>query len=127
MIALTQYPHYLYAETIGLATQDENGNWLQEQSSWQLVGRCRYEVNSGGSTFKGEDGTARVFSGIVYMPLSTERLVEGANIVVATEELDGGVLSDKNAVLSRRLNGTVLISAANLYFSKGLMNCRMWT
>lgn len=127
MIVLKQYPHYLYAETVGVSFQNENGDWVQTESLWRLIGKCRYEVNSCGNTIKGEDGKTRIFSGIVYMPLNTERIVEGANIIVSTEELNNKVLESKNLALNNRLKGKILISSTNLYFSKGLMNCRMWT
>jgi hypothetical protein len=109
-----QYPHYLYILSVPSATQDANGNWInnnQDSSSWTYHSVCREETNGKGSTINGADGKAVVYSSSVYLPKSAGDIKEGTIVVVSqfNDPTDG-----------------VRIKGAALKFDRGQLSKRLW-
>lgn len=102
-----QYPHTITITTYPSGTRDEDGNPLQGTPTTTTATKCRYEPNQKAAMIVKEDGTEVVYSGTVFMPLSSLHISPGA-----TAEVKNG-----DQVLS---NGKVL------RFSKGQINMRLW-
>lgn len=76
------------------ATQDSNGRYEAEESSWQTVGPCRDEPNSKGGMIQLEDGQTTNYESIVFMPKSAVTLQTGDSIRIregATVRLQGTI------------------------------------
>jgi hypothetical protein len=101
-----QYPHTLKITTVGVGTQDGNGNW-QPGTPATVEKACRAEPNSKSATVKTDDGTAIVFDFTVYMPLYVDIIAVGSKV----EVYNGNDLLGTNTV--KRL-------------SRGQLNARVW-
>lgn len=107
-----QYPHYLFIKCQGSeSTQDADGGWTNSEPSWSFLSKCREETNGAGRQINGVDGKAIVFSSTVYMPKGTEKIVEGTEILVTSEDCENG---------PKRVQGVVL------KFSPGQLSTRLW-
>ena len=107
-----QYPHYLFVkEQSSESTQDTDGNWVTSGQSWSFHSKCREETNGAGRQINGVDGKAIVFSSTVYMPKGTEKIVEGTEILVTSEDSENG---------PKRVQGIILKYDSNQF------NCKLW-
>lgn len=107
---IEQYPHYLLVKVVTDSVQQGDGSWSVATSQWVLHSICREQTNGKGSVVNGPDGKAIVFSSVIHLPLETERIPEGTEVIVSYTE----------SVTGLRLKGQVL------KFDKGQLHCRLW-
>lgn len=107
---IQQYPHFLYVKTVNASTQDADGNWTDPSETLVLHSVCREQSNGKGSVVNGPDGKAIVFAAVIHLPLESERIVEGAEVVVCNSE----------SATDLRIKGTVL------KYDVGQLHCRLW-
>lgn len=93
-----QYPHYLFATQAGESIQDENGNWVNTDTTSGLVSMCREETDGRGSEIQVADGTYHKFSALIQLPKGAPRLDVGDNLFVAND-IDGTDVRIKGVVL----------------------------
>lgn len=87
---MEQYPHYLFAYTLGPSTQNDDGSWTVGASSWVLVSVCREEPNGAGKLVNLDDGKAVVYNSKVFMPKSASKIAAGTKIIVSeTNSIEG--------------------------------------
>ena len=105
--SVAQYPHRLIAVQYELdAVQDENGDWLQQNSS--LINQaCRAEPNSKGGFIPVADGKSYLFEWVIYLPLPVIELKIGTKVTI-------------------EWHGQKLGKGEVKRFSKGQLNARIW-
>ncbi len=121
-----QYPHYLYKRTSGEATQNANGSWVAGSGSYSLCGACREETNGKGTKVQAANGVYREYSALVQMPVDVDRIPEGTEIVVTTEEVDTAQLLNESFVETAKASGLVRLNGECLKFDQGRLHCRLW-
>ncbi len=102
-----QYPHVLTVTVSGVATKNVNGDWIKQPATTSAGMPCRAEPQNGNGLIKGADGNEVNFSWIIYLPLSTINIPQGATV----EVYEGGLLKCKEVVQR---------------FSRGQLNARVW-
>jgi hypothetical protein len=104
---VSQYPHRLIAmQYESEAVQDENGDWVPQNSS--LIDQaCRAEPNSKGGFIPVADGKSYLFEWVVYLPLPVTELKLGTKVTIEWNGQEFG-------------KGTVQ------RFSRGQLNARIW-
>jgi len=107
---IQQYPHFLYVKTVTESVQDGDGNWTDPSETLVLHSVCREQTNGKGSLVNGPDGKAIVFASIIHLPLETERIPEGSEVIVSDDE-SGSIVRIKGEVLK---------------FDTGQLHCRLW-
>jgi len=105
---MIRYPHTLNLLITSDSVQDENGNWVPSDTSWQVVGECREEPNSSSRTIILADGKAFQYSSMIYLPAGTYDL--GTESKVSITDENGNV----------RLTGNI----ARISFDR--KNARIW-
>lgn len=107
-MVVRQYPYTLkvFQETEAVFDQD-TGGWIPGTAEWVIVGKCRDEINGSGARVTTQDGENYVYSAVVYAPLTTRVIGQGAKIAV----FDGDF---------KRMEGNVV------RFGKGQLNVRIW-
>lgn len=108
---MTQYPHFLFIKQVTEATQDAEGNWSDASESWAFHSICREQTNGKGSVVNGQDGKAIVFSSVIHLPITSERIIEGTDVLISASE-------DSSAI--------VLIQGQALKFNAGQLHNRLW-
>jgi hypothetical protein len=107
---IIQYPHLLKYDIVtgGYEEVDENGDTVIVPGSKSIVEiKCRFEPNADGERIVSADGEQLEFGWIVYMPVSSPEVPNGAQIT--------GFNSDK------------VIAKGNVKrFSRGQLNARAW-
>lgn len=122
-----QYPHFLYKRTSGEAVQNANGSWVTEgEPAFTLCGACREETNGKGSKVQAANGVFREFSSLVQIPVGVQRIPEGVEIVVTTEEIPADQLLSEDFVERAKAEGIVRISGECLKFDEGRLHSRLW-
>ena len=107
---MNQYPHFLFVKQVSESTQDASGNWSNAYESWVLHSVCREQSNGKGSVINGQDGKTIVFSSLVHLPLSAEKIKENTEVLVSeTDDL-----------------GTVRIKGQALKYDVGQLHHRLW-
>lgn len=100
MVAVKQYPHFLYTLVPGGDSyQDEAGNWVETPDTWAFKTICREETNGRGTSIQGADGKALVFSSLVLLSRGAGKVANGSTIRVC---------NTKDAEFSVRIEKTVL-------------------
>jgi len=95
-----QYPHFLYKLTAGsYAAQNEEGNWVSADPTWEFHSACREETNGKGSLVQGPDGKSIVFSSLVLLPKGAAKLTEGTTVRVVNSEDPASELRIERPVL----------------------------
>lgn len=91
MVAVKQYPHFLFVLVPGGDSyQDNEGNWVEVPDSWTFHSICREETNGRGTTIQGADGNALVFSSLVLLPRGVERVANGTQVRVCDQKNENG-------------------------------------
>jgi len=108
---MKQYPHFLFVKQVSESVQDANGNWSKPTENWVFHAICREQTNGKGSLVSGQDGKAIVFSSVVHLPLNTQRVIEGSEVLVSE-------LND--------YNGPVRIQKQVLKYDLGQLHSRLW-
>lgn len=122
-----QYPHFLYRRTSGEAIQDDNGSWsTPSEAAYSLCGRCREETAGRGAKVQAANGIFREFSSLVQMPTGIERIPEGTEIVVTTEEVSPEDLLSVDFVRQAAESGKVRLAGEVLKFDVGRLHNRAW-
>ena len=122
-----QYPHFLYKRTSGEAVQDANGSWVtEEEPAFTFCGSCREETNGKGSKVQAANGEYREFSSLVQIPVVVQRIPEGTEIVVTTEEIPADELLSEDFVDRAKAEGIVRISGECLKYDEGRLHNRLW-
>lgn len=103
-----QYPYILkiFQETESVFDQN-TGDWIPGTAEWVELGNCRDEINGSGARVTTPDGENYVYSAVIYTPLSTPSIGNGAKV----EVWDGD---------EKRMSGNVV------RFGKGQLNSRIW-
>lgn len=103
------YPHTFTAQAANEGQQNESGDWgLEETEPTSVVGFCRYEPSGGHHSERiVVDGIEVIPTGIVYFGVDQTGIERGQTITIVSD-------------------GTTLVSAKIVQFSKGLFNCRAW-
>lgn len=103
-----QYPYTLKVFQETETEFDENtGEWSPGRSEWVDFGKCRDEINGGGSRITTADGENYVYSAVIYCPKTTPKIGNGAKVEVWDGE-------------EKRMSGNVV------RFGKGQLNARIW-
>lgn len=85
MAKITQYPHHLFMEAIAVDSyQDENGNWMESESSLQSLGSCREESGSN-TEYQVANGQYHKSSATIYCPKDCPTIPIGAKVFVAND------------------------------------------
>ncbi len=122
-----QYPHFLYKRTSGTATQDANGSWITEnEAAFTLCGSCREETAGKGNKIQAANGVFREFSTLVQIPVGVQRIDEGTEVVVTTQEVEVTDLLDADFVETAKASGIVRASGECLKFDEGRLHSRLW-
>ena len=122
-----QYPHFLYKRTSGEAVQDANGSWITEdEAAFTLCGACREETNGRGNKVQAANGVFREFSSLVQIPVGVQRIPEGTEIVVTSEDIPADQLLCEEFVERAKADGVVRISGECLKFDEGRLHSRLW-
>lgn len=103
-----QYPYTLKVFQESESAFDQNtGDWIPGTAEWVEIGNCRDEINGSGARVTSQDGENYVYSAVIYAPLSTETINNGAKVEVwnGTE---------------KRMSGNVV------RFGRGQLNVRIW-
>lgn len=107
-MSIKQYPYTLKVFQETEAVFDQNtGEWIQGSAQWVESGNCRDEINGSGARVTTQDGENYVYSAVIYCPLTTESIGNGAKV----EVWDGAEM---------RMKGNVV------RFGKGQLNSRIW-
>lgn len=86
MAKVKQYPHYLFRKVATEARQDEDGDFVAGEITWELYGPCREETNGKGSVVTLADGRAITFGALVQCPKGSPKIPEGTEIRVTDDE-----------------------------------------
>jgi hypothetical protein len=105
-----QYPHFLFVKNVTDSVQDDVGNWSDSSEQWVLHSVCREQTNGKGSVVYGQDGKAIVFSSVIHLPLESEKISEGTQVIV----------SNSDNVSESRISGDVI------KYDVGQLHCRLW-
>lgn len=105
---VSQYPYTLkvFKETESVFDQSTS-SWIPGTAEWVEYGNCRDEINGSGARVTTQDGENYVYSAVIYCPLSTPFIGNGAKV----EVWDGDF---------KRMSGNVV------RFGKGQLNSRIW-
>lgn len=103
-----QYPYDLKVlQEVAAVFDESTGSYIAGDSEWLDFGKCRDEINGSGARVTTQDGENYVYSAVIYCPITTEMVGNGAKI----EVWDGDIL---------RLTGNVV------RFGKGQLSVRIW-
>ena len=127
MVKTFQYPQYLYALHTGEATQSPtNGSWEPGEKAWELKSICREETNGKGHIIHTTGGDSIVFSSLIQIPVGTERINEGTEIVVTREEIEPSQLLDSDFTQEAKITGLIIAKGKCLKYDFGRLHCRLW-
>jgi len=108
---IKQYPHYLFAIVAGgESVQDDEGNWIDSETTTEFISACREETNGRGAEIQVAGGTFHQFTSLIQLPKDSPKIEVGTNIFVADDENGSDV----------RIQGVVL------KFDKGQLHNRLW-
>lgn len=107
---MKQYPHSLYVKQVSESTQDRYGNWSPATESWVFHSVCREQPSGRENVINGQDGKAIVFSSVIHMPTSANKIKTNTEVLV-TENDD---------------QGAVRIQGQALKFDVGQLHNRLW-
>ncbi|RYU93813.1 hypothetical protein [Emticicia agri] len=102
-----QYPYIVERLNVGLATQDENGNFQSNSSTWVAIGACRNE-NGRQQKFSKEDGSYLQATHLIQCPAGTLPLQAGTRIRVLESD------------------GTLRVEGEVIYATKDRFHTRIW-
>lgn len=108
---MKQYPHFLFVKVVTESVEDDDGNWSASSENWAIHSICREQSNGKGNVVNGQDGKAIVFSALVHLPLGTNRLAEGTEVLVSEKSLSSGIVRIKGQILK---------------FDAGQLHNRLW-
>lgn len=120
-----QYPHFLYTRASGEGVQNETGGWTGGEAVYEYHSRCREETNGRGTKVATADGTYRVFSALVQIPVDAARIPEGTEVIITDEDIDPAQLHNDDFV-SNATNNIIRIKGECLKFDKGRLHNRLW-
>ncbi len=107
---IVQYPHYLHAVIGGESTQDDNGNWIQQEEEVVFISKCREETNGKGTQIQIAGGSFYVFASLIQLPRGAKQVSVGTQVFVSNDESGSNV----------RVKGTAL------KFDAGQLHSRLW-
>ncbi len=127
-VITNQYPHFLYKRVSVEATQNDKGSWEDgEDAAIVFCGTCREETNGEGDKIQAANGVFREFSALVQLPVSVERVAEGTEVFVTSEQLTTPAdLLNGDFVEQAKASGTVRIVGECLKFDNGRLHNRLW-
>lgn len=127
-VITNQYTHFIYKRTSGEAVQNEKGSWVDgEEPAVTLCGSCREETNGKGNKIQAANGVFREFSALVQLPVEVQRIPEGVEIFVTSEEIETPAnLLNEDFVEQAKAEGLVRISGECLKFDEGRLHNRLW-
>lgn len=105
---IDQRPHILVSHSSTTGTYNDNGDWIPGVAVNSVPVRCRVEGNDAGREIRLDDGSAYVYSYMVYLGQDSPEYSHGQKIDLYDEH---GVLLDSVAVKK---------------FSRGQLNSRIW-
>lgn len=105
---MTRFPHNLYIADAPSATIGTTGDWSVADGSYLLVSECREEPNGSGGTVRLTDGSERMFSSMIYLPLGITGIKAGAKLYVTDQD------------------GTMRFEGEVLRFSPDQKHSRIW-
>lgn len=121
-----QYPHFLYTRASGEGVQDETGGWTGGEAVYEYHSRCREETNGRGTKVAAADGTYRVFSALVQIPVEATHIPEGTEVVITDKEIDPAQLLSEDFVSDATNSGKIRIKGECLKFDEGRLHNRLW-
>lgn len=122
----SQYYQYLYALTSGEATQTDKGSFTSGVAAWQLKAACREETAGRSTKVVTTDGISRDFKSLIQLPVGTQRLDEGTEIIVTSEEVNVTDLLDQDFIATAKSSGIIVAKGPCLKFDYGRLHCRIW-
>ncbi len=123
------YPHFLYKRVSVEATQNAKGSWEdgEEDDAIVFCGTCREETNGKGDKIQAANGVFCEFSALVQLPVSVERVAEGTEVFVTSQQIATPAdLLDGDFVEQAKASGTVRIVGECLKFDNGRLHNRLW-
>jgi hypothetical protein len=127
MVTTYQYPQYLYALRTGESTQNPtSGNWETGVGAWELKGACREETNGKGHVIHAANGGFTAFASLIQIPIGTERINEGTEVVVARDEVSPDSLLSDDFVRNAKITGLIIAKGTCLKYDFGRLHCRLW-
>lgn len=124
MVTLEQYPHFLYVLLELPASQTESGAWVQGESEWLFITKCRFEPSGGGLVEGVDGGGAYRTNGMIYAPVGIQKITEGSNIVVSRQELTESLT--KATINDGIRNGDFLFEGRCQKCDVGRLHSRLW-
>lgn len=124
-----QYPHHLYVLSCNEdAEQDANGSWqsTDTDATAKYIGVCRDETNGRSTEENVAQATYRDFKSLIQLPVDTEHITEGTEIVVTDEKIEAEKLLNSEYVAEARQSGLIRITGVVSKFDKGRLHCRIW-
>ena len=103
------YPHYLYIVDSVSGIDEDTGEAYSSEDE-VFYSSCKEQVNGSGKLINGADGATISYSSVIHLPLITEPIKVGAEVLVYSDE-------NKSHL---RIKGRVL------RFSVDTMHCRLW-
>lgn len=128
-VITNQYPHYLYKRVSVEAAQNDKGSWEESEDDTAIVycGTCREETNGKGSKVQAADGVFREYSALVQLPVDVERVTEGTEVFVTSEQITSPTdLLNSDFVEQAKASGKVRIVGECLKFDNGRLHNRLW-
>lgn len=125
MVALTQYPHFLYVQQWEDAKTLANGDLMPGVVEWKLWSVCREETNGKGTLINTADKRAYKFSSLIQLPTDCGRVEDGTMVIAADEELNTDRLTEAKIEQLKR-QGVIRIMGESAKFDKGRLHCRLW-
>ena len=121
-----QYPHFLYRRTSGNAVQNASGSWESTGDAVQLVGSCRDETGGRGSKSNTAQAVFRDYTALIQLPVGTEYIAEGTEVIVTDVEVAADMLQDGDFVERAKAEGIVRISGEVSKYDRGRLHNRIW-
>lgn len=78
-MVITQYPHFIFI-AYNSAKEDEKGLLEESETTWEFVGRGRFEKNGFATRNRTVDGNTDTTTGIIYAPPTFPMLRTGITI-----------------------------------------------
>lgn len=103
-----QYPYRLEKFIVNESWQDENGDFIPEQSKWEFVCKCRDEAGNG-KQIQGTDGTIYTYSSLIQCPKGVGLIDTGTKVRVKDI-----------------MNNVRVLEAPVIYSRKDQLHTRIW-
>lgn len=82
-----QYPYILkvFKEVESVFNQ-QTAEWENGTGQWEVIGKCRDEINGSGAKITTEDNESYIYSAVIYAPKNIPMINKGAKVQVWERE-----------------------------------------